>query len=73
MISYLNTAQTKEHIDSLKEKLIQKAREKYGDIYPCYPYSNMTDSFTFETIDSDIIIFWFMDVSSEIHIEYTHI
>ena len=49
----------------LKQKLIQKAKDKHKDIYPCREIDNLEDSFT---IHNNELIFWFntRDLSTKI-------
>lgn len=43
-------------MDTLKINMINEARKRYREIFPCSDKENFSDCFT---IDSDHLLFWF--------------
>lgn len=53
---------------TLKHKrLIKKANEKFGDIYPTSPHKELEDGFTYENKKQEWF-FWFNTVDGSTHI-----
>jgi hypothetical protein len=54
-------------MNQLKEQLVNQARERYQNIVPCYPRTDLEDCFT---IEGNWLLFWYNTEDNSTHLDY---